>query len=77
MSEDVRRLVGENVRRLRQAAGISQAELAVRLGVDRAYISGLEKGTRNPTVVTLWHVSQALNVDMREFFAPQPCPANT
>ena len=62
MSEDVRRLVGRNVRRLRIAAGLSQAELAVRMGVDRAYISGLELGQRNPTVVTLWHVAQALGV---------------
>jgi transcriptional regulator with XRE-family HTH domain len=36
MSEDVRRLVGDNVRRLRIAAGLSQAELAERMGVDRA-----------------------------------------
>lgn len=59
------------MKQLRQAANISQAELAVRLGVDRAYVSGLEKGARNPTVVTLWHVAKALNVDMREFFNPR------
>jgi transcriptional regulator with XRE-family HTH domain len=59
MSEDVRRLVGRNVRRLRIAAGLSQAALAERLGVDRAYVSGLELGQRNPTIVTLWHVAQA------------------
>jgi len=76
MSEDVRRMVGENVKQLRQAANISQAELAVRLGVDRASVS-LEKGGRNPTVVTLWHVSKALDVDMRAFFTPNEDPANT
>lgn len=48
----------------------SQAELAVRLGVDRSYVSGLEKGVRNPTVVTLWHLSEALDVDMRELLRP-------
>lgn len=69
MSEDVRRMVGENLKRLRLAADISQAELAARLEVDRAYISGLEKGDRNPTVVTLWHISKALKVEVREFFA--------
>src|SRR6516165_11330214 len=53
MSDDVRRLVGRNVRRLRIPAGLSQAELAERMGVDRAYVSGLELGQRNPTVVTL------------------------
>jgi len=60
MSEDVRRIVGDNVRRLRTAAGLSQAELAARMGVDRAYISALELGRRNPTVVTLWHTAKAL-----------------
>jgi transcriptional regulator with XRE-family HTH domain len=68
MSDDVRRLVGRNVKRLRLAAGISQAKLAERLGIDRAYVSGLELGQRNPTVVTLWHVSQALGVMLRSFF---------
>ncbi|MBM3529474.1 MAG: helix-turn-helix transcriptional regulator [Alphaproteobacteria bacterium] len=68
MREDVRRMVGQNVRRLRTAAGLSQAELAERLGADRAYISGLELGQRNPTIVTLWHVSKALGVRMRQFF---------
>jgi transcriptional regulator with XRE-family HTH domain len=68
MPEDARRLVGQNVRRLRLAAKISQAELASRMGIDRAYVSGLELGERNPTVVTLWHLAKALAVPMRSFF---------
>jgi transcriptional regulator with XRE-family HTH domain len=68
MSEDVRRMVGRNVRRLRIAAGLSQAELAERMGVDRAYVSGLELGQRNPTVLTLWHIAKALGVKLRPFF---------
>jgi transcriptional regulator with XRE-family HTH domain len=68
MSEDVRRMVGRNVRRLRIAAGLSQAELAERMGVDRAYVSGLELGRRNPTIVTLWHIAKALGVKLRVFF---------
>lgn len=72
MAEDVRRIVGSGVRRLRRAAGISQAELAARMGVDRAYVSGLELGQRNPTIVTLWHVAKALNVDFREIFISTP-----
>ncbi|MBC8049865.1 MAG: helix-turn-helix transcriptional regulator [Chitinophagales bacterium] len=39
---DVRRLVGDNVRRYRLAAGPSQEQVAERMGVCRAYISGLE-----------------------------------
>lgn len=71
MPEDARRLVGQNVRRLRLAAKISQAELAARMGIDRAYVSGLELGQRNPTVVTLWHIAKALGVAMRSFFDEQ------
>jgi transcriptional regulator with XRE-family HTH domain len=68
MAEDTRQLVGQNVRIIRLAAGISQAELATRIGVDRAYVSGLEQGNRNPTVVTLWHLAKALKVPMQSFF---------
>jgi transcriptional regulator with XRE-family HTH domain len=68
MSEDVRRMVGRNVRRLRIALGLSQAALAERMGVDRAYVSGLELGQRNPTILTLWHIAKALGVKLRQFF---------
>jgi transcriptional regulator with XRE-family HTH domain len=68
MPEDVRRLVGGNVRRLRLAAGLSQAALSERMGVDRAYVSGLERGERNPTIVTLWHTAEALRVKVRALF---------
>lgn len=61
-------MIGRNVRKLRLEAGISQAALADRLGVDRSYVSGLEQGQRNPTVLTLWHVAKALDVRMRVFF---------
>lgn len=68
MAEDVRILVGRNVRRLRLAAQMTQAALAERMGVDRAYVSSLELGQRNPTVVTLWHVAKALDVRLHTFF---------
>lgn len=68
MSGDVRQLVGSNVKRLRVAAGITQAELADLVGVDRAYISGLEQGNRNATIVSLWHVAQALDAPIRSLF---------
>ena len=68
MSEDIRRIVGRNVRQLRMAAGLSQAELAVKLGIDRAYVSGLELGERNATILTLWHVAHALGVKVGALF---------
>ena len=38
------------------------------MGVDRAYVSGLELGQRNPTIVTLWHLTKALGVSLKAFF---------
>jgi transcriptional regulator with XRE-family HTH domain len=68
MLEDVRRLVGGNVRRLRTAARLTQAQLAEKMGVDRAYVSALEIGGRNPTIITLWHLSQALGIKIARLF---------
>lgn len=57
---DMRRLVGSNVRMLRQAKGWTQEELAERSGFSQHYISSLETGRRNPTVVSLFLLAQAL-----------------
>lgn len=65
---DVQQIIGANVRRLRLAAGMSQEELAARVGVEQFYISGLEAGRRNPTVKTIWSVAQALDVKVGVLF---------
>lgn len=65
---DIRRVVGENVRRYRQAAGLSQEDLAAGMGVEQGYISRLEVGSRNPTIVTIWHAAVALGVKPSALF---------
>ncbi|MEQ1616099.1 MAG: helix-turn-helix transcriptional regulator [Hyphomicrobiaceae bacterium] len=57
---DMRKLVGENVRRIRLKKGLTQEHLAEVSGLSQQYISGLESGRRNPTIVTLYIVAQAL-----------------
>ena len=59
---DIRRQVGLNVRRLREARGWSQEELAFECGLHRTYISGVERGVRNPTVLVLNDLAAALAV---------------
>jgi transcriptional regulator with XRE-family HTH domain len=59
---DVRQIVGLNIRKHRIAAGLSQEELASRMGVEQYYISGWEAGRRNPTLITLWRAANALKV---------------
>ncbi|MBJ7404288.1 MAG: helix-turn-helix transcriptional regulator [Bradyrhizobium sp.] len=66
---DVRRIVGLNVRRHRLEAEISQEELAARIGVEQYYVSGLEAGKRNITIVTLWRLAMALSVEAAELVA--------
>lgn len=66
---DMRKLVGRNVKRFRLARGLSQERLAELSGFSQQYLSGLERGERNPTVVTLFELAQALGVTPVELIA--------
>jgi transcriptional regulator with XRE-family HTH domain len=59
---DVRQRVGLNVRKLRQERGLSQEELAFECDLHRTYVSGVERGVRNPTVSVVDRIARALRV---------------
>jgi transcriptional regulator with XRE-family HTH domain len=59
---DIRRRVGINMKKRREDRGWSQEELAFECGLHRTYISGVERGVRNPTVVVLQKIAKALKV---------------
>ena len=59
---DVRRRVGLNLKKLREEQGYSQESFADHCGLHRTYISGIERGVRNPTVVILDKIARALKV---------------
>jgi transcriptional regulator with XRE-family HTH domain len=61
--QDYRKVVGNNVRALREQLGISQEELGFRSNLDRTYVSGVERGVRNPTVIVLARLATALGVE--------------
>jgi transcriptional regulator with XRE-family HTH domain len=67
---DMRRLVGRNLARIRNAKGLTQEALAERSGFSQQYLSGLEQGRRNPTIVTLYELAQALGVDYLDLLRP-------
>ncbi len=59
---DVRRRLGLNLKKLREEQGFSQESFADHCGLHRTYISGIERGVRNPTVVILDKIAKALKV---------------
>lgn len=63
---DVRQLVGRNFARLRKARGLTQEEVEARSGVSQQYLSSLERGRRNPTVITLYELAQVLDVTVAD-----------
>jgi len=63
---DMRKLVGRNVKRIRQEKGLTQEQLAELSGFSQQYISGLEQGRRNPTIVSLYELATALGVGHME-----------
>jgi transcriptional regulator with XRE-family HTH domain len=67
---DMRKLVGKNVRRLRTSRGMTQEQFADRSGFSQQYISDLERGRRNPTVVTLFELAQALDATPIQLIKP-------
>lgn len=67
---DMRKLVGRNVRRIRLARGLTQERFSELSGFTQHYISGLERGRRNPTVVSLYELAQALGVTPVELITP-------
>ncbi|WP_300057496.1 helix-turn-helix transcriptional regulator [uncultured Roseobacter sp.] len=59
---DIRQIFGNNLKHYRTLADMSQAALAVKMGVDRAHVSSMERGQQNVTIITLWHAALALDV---------------
>ncbi len=67
---DMRKLVGDHCARLRKDRGWTQEELAERSGLTQQYLSDLERGKRNPTIVTIFELAQALGVCHLELVKP-------
>ncbi|WP_245781218.1 helix-turn-helix domain-containing protein [Celeribacter neptunius] len=67
----MRKLVGRNFARLRREKGLTQEQIEERSGLSQQYLSGLERGKRNPTVITLYELAQALDVSHVELVKPE------
>ena len=60
--KSLNRKLGERLKKIRQGKGMSQGDIAKKLGVHRSYISGIERGVRNPTVKNVERIAEALDI---------------
>lgn len=60
--------LGKNVRRLRRAKDIKQDAFAEAAGINRVYLSGIERGIRNPTINVIAKLAELLEVDVSRLF---------
>ena len=67
---DMRRLVADNFKKIRLAKGLTQEQFSEISGFSQQYISGLESGRRNPTVVTVYELATALGGSHLELLRP-------
>ena len=65
---------GQHIRYLRRLRSLTQEEVAHRAGVHVTYLSGIERGVRNPSLKNIRAIAEALGVPMWELFAPEPSP---
>nr|WP_071933878.1 helix-turn-helix transcriptional regulator [Xenorhabdus hominickii] len=67
-SNNIRSLFGQRIRYLRKEAGMSQEAFADKCGLDRTYVSGIERGVRNPTLEIIYVISNGLQIELNELF---------
>ena len=68
MNEDLLHRLGFRIRFLREQAKISQESLGLLSGLHRTYIGAIERGERNPSVLSLKKIADALKVTVRDLF---------
>ena len=67
--QQVMQAFGHELRKARNAVGVSQEKLALQVGLDRTYISMLERGLRQPSLTTIFRLCEALEIDSVELVA--------
>ena len=67
---ELRRIVAQNLRRLRQDRGLTQEELAGQAGLNRNYVGMVERAENSPTVDTLEALAKALKIEPEQLLKP-------
>lgn len=64
----LKRKFGQAVQELRQRLDVSQEELAARAGIHRTYLGDIERGNRNPALINICRIAEALGVQPSRLF---------
>ena len=64
----IKEKVGQRIKELRKKQGLSQEEFAFKCELDRTYITSLERGKRNISLINLEKIAKAFNMTLSEFF---------
>jgi len=64
----VQQRVSKNIQRIRREKDLSQEEVAHLADIHQTYLSGVETGKRNPSILVVERIAKALNVDISELF---------
>lgn len=65
---DIKKKFGKKIKELRLEKGLSQEAFAHLANIDRTYISSIEKGERNVSIVVVERIAKALDVEITELF---------
>jgi transcriptional regulator with XRE-family HTH domain len=67
--QDWRKIVGKNVRKIRQERGMTQEKLAFEAEIDLTYVGGIERGRRNPSLLVMARIAKSLSVPLTNLLA--------
>ena len=67
--KNIQQKLGKKIRAIRTVAGLSQEQLGELTGLDRTYISGIERGVRNPSISNIEKIARALSVKVSDIMS--------
>lgn len=76
-SKDITVVFGRAVRLVRARRNLSQEELADESGLDRSYVGGVERGSRNPSLAAIAKIAKGLGVSLSDLFAECDTSSNS
>ncbi len=68
MKQDICKKLGQSIRKIRIKKGMTQGDICRATGMDRGYISSLEAGKRNPTIVNIEKIAKSLKINIPDLF---------